>query len=1170
MPMIGQKNTRRCSGTWVICHFFAALAILSFPPSLYCFARPGFCPPQIPVQPTGAPRSSPELVRLSANKALQGELAGGQRLNFALELAEGEYANLAVEQRGIDFLVRLRAPDGKLLSEVDSELRLTGTETVEIVASTAGAYTIEVEGKFKGLPPGRYQITVTEQRPASDKDRMLEQARRLNQQRRELVAARKLTEALPPSQRCLDIYTRELGPEHYLVAASIENLASLYSAMGDTDKAENLIKQAIALYEKIEKNEKTGGTNNPVVARSLNILGLVLLHKADYSAAEAAFQRSVSISQTVLGPPDPNAAGPLINLGNIYWTNGDYRKAESFYARAAALREAALGPDSPLTADAKANLGSIFMEMGEFEKAEPLMKYALSVTEAANGLEDPKVAMLVTNLGLLYRTKGDYLQAEQFFRRGMAIYEKAVGEADFRVGQELEYLAGVYRLKGDYAAAEPLYRQGLEIEEKALGPDDPKVALVVGNLADDLADKGELVEAETLYNRALAIAEKAYGPEHPDVAFDLYNLGTLYIERREFSKAEAFLTRALRIREKLLGSEHPDLLESLNSLARLCVAEGRVSEAIAYQARANSIGEHNLALNLATGSERQKLAYLDLAGAQEFSEAAQLTFALQTVYAPDDQAALALALTMHLQRKGRVLDALSRSVAALRQHLTPQDEGLLEELNQTSTRLAGLVFNGPQNSSLAEHEAQIRTLEQKRDQLENEISQRSAGFYQASPKVTIDAIVAAIPSNTALVEFAVYTPPDVTAHVGPKSSSGSPRVVAYVLRGDGQVSWKDLGEAKPLNDAADLFRGALRDPKSRDAAELGRALDEKLMRPLRPLLGNVPHLLISPDGELSLIPFEALVDENNRFLVERYSISYLGSGRDLLRLRAPRVAGASPIIVADPLFGEPKTATAEEAPEGGPSARARNRPAGALSRSPDPKRQSVTTGGDMSSLYFAPLSATAQEAKAIQALFPDATIWTGAQATKTALKQIKAPRILHIATHGFFLPDAAAAGPAGSNGTRAHSAGGAIDNPLLRSGLAMAGANLRNGGGTDSGILTALEASGLNLWGTKLVVLSACDTGIGEVRTGEGVYGLRRAFVQAGAETLVMSLWPVSDYVTRELMTGYYERLKAGAGRAEALRQMQLEMLKRKDRRHPFYWASFITSGEWANLDGNR
>ena len=179
--------------------------------------------------------------------------------------------------------------------------------------------------------------------------------------------------------------------------------------------------------------------------------------------------------------------------------------------------------------------------------------------------------------------------------------------------------------------------------------------------------------------------------------------------------------------------------------------------------------------------------------------------------------------------------------------------------------------------------------------------------------------------------------------------------------------------------------------------------------------------------------------------------------------------------------------------------------------------------------------------------------------------------MLHIASHGFFLKDGAregASAPA-APGTGVSDAGATIENPLLRSGIALAGANLGHDIRGD-GILTALEASGLNLWGTKLVTLSACDTGVGEVRNGEGVYGLRRAFLLAGTETLVMSLWPVSDYIARETMVTYYAGLRAGLGRGEALRQAKLAIIKRKARQHPFYWASFIQSGEWASLDGTR
>jgi CHAT domain-containing protein len=240
-------------------------------------------------------------------------------------------------------------------------------------------------------------------------------------------------------------------------------------------------------------------------------------------------------------------------------------------------------------------------------------------------------------------------------------------------------------------------------------------------------------------------------------------------------------------------------------------------------------------------------------------------------------------------------------------------------------------------------------------------------------------------------------------------------------------------------------------------------------------------------------------------------------------------------------------------------------------------RQSVTTGSDLSSVHFAPLMGAELEARKIKSLFPEAWVLVGEEATEASLKQAVAPRILHIATHGFFLDDQ----PVRTEGRRGLSLmrgdgdwGGLsakvkIENPLLRSGLALAGANLRTGRG-DDGILTALEASGLNLWGTKLVVLSACDTGVGVVRAGEGVYGLRRALVLAGSETQVMSLWQVRDYATQRLMMAYYAGLKQGQGRGEALRGVKLEMMRQKGMEHPYYWAGFIQSGKWTVLEDKR
>jgi CHAT domain-containing protein len=223
---------------------------------------------------------------------------------------------------------------------------------------------------------------------------------------------------------------------------------------------------------------------------------------------------------------------------------------------------------------------------------------------------------------------------------------------------------------------------------------------------------------------------------------------------------------------------------------------------------------------------------------------------------------------------------------------------------------------------------------------------------------------------------------------------------------------------------------------------------------------------------------------------------------------------------------------------------------------------------DLTSGGWKPLPGTGQEADAVAKTMRGLKVWKGLDATEGRLKAVHGPTVLHLATHGFFLADEPQQAPPGPPGGGAPAPGPpaapagdeARENPLLRSGLALAGAN-KLSSGRDDGILTAMEASGLDLWGTKLVVLSACETGVGKVTNGDGVYGLRRALVIAGAESLVMTLWQVDDEATRDLMAGYYAKLEAGKPRSSALRDIQLSIMARDKYAHPYYWASFVPAG---------
>jgi CHAT domain-containing protein len=622
--------------------------------------------------------------------------------------------------------------------------------------------------------------------------------------------------------------------------------------------------------------------------------------------------------------------------------------------------------------------------------------------------------------------------------------------------------------------------------------------------------------------------------QHIDVALSLQNVAVLHRARRDYVHAEPLYQRALAIREKALGPEHPDVANSLKELALLYQFNSDRQKALPLMMRGMRIEEHNLGLILATGSENQKRAYV-----AKLSGSTNVNISLFAVSAPGDRQALDLALTTVLQRKGRVLEVLTDSTAALRRRLNPQDRELLNQLFDVRSQLATLALNGPGKMSFDQYRAQRQKQEERAERLESAMSSRSAEFRALSQPVTIERVQALLPEGAALVELVSYVRYDFRLQI----RGGKPSYAAYVLAHEGAPAGLDLGEAAPIDSAVSALRAALRDPKRQDVKERARDLDQKVMRPIRNLLGNTRTVLLSPDGALNLVPFGARMDEQGHYLNERYSFTYLTSGRDLLRLQIRAPARQGPMIVADPQFDLRSASSAA---------------------SQAAARRSL----DLGSIDYPPLPGTAEEANELKRILPGAKALIGVQATEAALKQVQGPVILHIATHGFFLRDQTQ--PVDERRLlllqEPPASAPLPENPLLRSGLVFAGVKNGWSGNGEDGVLTALEASSLDLVGTKLVVLSACDTGVGDVVNGEGVYGLRRALVLAGAESQVISLWPVSDEATRELMRDYYERLQAGEGRTEAMRHAQLKMQERSSRRHPFYWAGFIQSGNWTGL----
>ncbi len=838
-------------------------------------------------------------------------------------------------------------------------------------------------------------------------------------------------------------------------------------------------------------------------------------------------------------PKDREEVATIIQLskateldGQVFelYNKANYESALKLAQDSLALRKAVLPADDPLVAESIFNVASIHLKLGNYSLAEPLFKESLAIREHKLGADDPDLARSLNSLAGFYQLIGDFDRAEDLFKRALIIRQRKFGTENAIVAQSMMNLGLLYKDKRDYNKAEELLLHALDIFKKVLGAeDDLTVAAVLNSLAVVYQEQGELDRAEPLYQRALGTQEKYLKPDNPDLANTIHNLAVLYLLKRDYARAEPLYQRAIQNIEKTLGPQHPLFANALESISIMYQVKGDLNRAIELQRRSNDIREHNLALTIATGSEQQKRLYMDTLDIET-----DIAISLHVEAAPQRNDAAHLALTAILRRKGRVLDTMANIIETFRNRSTAEDRRLLEQLSQVRSKLANAVINGLGQSSPDEYRQKLSELEKKRDELEATISARSAEFRSQELPITLENIQSVIPEDSALIEISSYRPFDPLATTK-SGATRPPRYVAYVLQKTGAPLWVDLGDAVPIDQNVSKLRKLLAVPNS-TVTPVARSLDEQVMQPIRNVLGSIRKLFLSPDGALNLIPFSALVDEHDHYLVENYRITYLTSGRDLLRLQSQNASKQPSLVIANPAFDY----------------RLQSRRQRTSVKANTTHNQRAF---DLNEATFDPIPATASEGHALKRILPNVTLLTGTRANESTVKRVNAPYILHIATHGYFLPNLG------------RDAQVLRENPLLRSGIALAGANQRQGGNGEDGILTALEAAGLNLSGTRIVALSACETGLGEVRNGDGVYGLRRALVLAGAETQLMSLWKVDDSVTRDLMVDYYTHIRAGEGRTDALRAVQLQMLRsnntRRDRRHPYYWASFIQSGDW-------
>jgi len=659
--------------------------------------------------------------------------------------------------------------------------------------------------------------------------------------------------------------------------------------------------------------------------------------------------------------------------------------------------------------------------------------------------------------------------------------------------------------------------------------------------------------------------EKALGPDHPDVASTLGNLAALYADQGKYAEAEPLHKRTLSIAEKALGSEHPNMASYIMGFSKYHRLTANVRDALESAGRAFQIRKKNFRDGSIAMSEKDALTY-----SQFMRESMDNFFSCYIdLESRDVQTDKAVANAV-VSGKGQVSDGIFERQQAMIEETDSLTLALAESLRQTKFFLSQLFVSGL-DEDVEGYRNRVDSLGRLANELEGDLSRHSASFrrYQDYKEISVDRIASLLPDQTTvLVEYLRYNYKQL------EPDTAIARYLALVVTSAKEPVIITLGDASEIDPLVDRYRahmlsvsGSGKMPTvddQHDYEEISEALYLKIWEPLEKHAADKELVLVAPDGALNLLSFAGLKDNEGKYLIEKYSLHFLSSGRDLIRLKDSPKAAEGLFALGDPDYDATVTARLSEPEE----------PVDTASEPILYATRNVRSGcGELKELTVGPLPGTRTEVEQIAAGWAaqwdePATVYFGSDASEERFKsQAPGNRVIHLATHGYFLEGSCQ--PKSPKGRLDSDAGWVGENPLLLSGLFFAGANLHGEGSdqekAEDGILTAYEVSEMVLNGTELVVLSACETGLGEVKAGEGVYGLRRAFQLAGVRTVISALWKISDERAARIMSAWY--LAEGDSYPEVMRRVQMneisELRKRGRPDHPVNWAAFIAIGDW-------
>ena len=1002
-------------------------------------------------------------------------------------------------------------------------------------------------------------------------------------------------ETLALAEQALELARRLFGEDDERYAAALSGVANVHFRREEYDLARSFWTQSKAVRERVF------GPESRQVALDCNNLASVEGITGNFTGARVLMERALAIQQKVLGPDSPELAHVHTNFAIFLDHTGDLLGAASEAALAVQIREKALPADHPLTASSLHVLATIRSELGDYVAARALYERVIAIQEKSSTAEDFDTALARSELAMVLASTGRFDEAMALHEKALATLVKNLGPNHTSVAEARSDMGNLLARLGRPADAKRLFQLALASQEATFGPVHQDVAVTLNRLGAVEWDSGDASSARQHYERALQVLEKVYSPTHHLVAVSLEGLGELQLAAGDLDAAERSLRRALSIREEALGPEHPQVAETLVGLARVEWGRGRAREALSSALRSEEILRKHFGQVIRGLSESEALSY-------EKVRASGLDVALSVLASgkTGDRTSGAVREVWDAITRSRalVLDLVAVRHQMLALYGTPELRQLVRERAAATQRLASLVVKGPDRDHPQGYRDAVSRAAQEKEHIERELAARTGEADESDRSVAEDRLRAALPDGTALLAYAQYrrVGAGIQRSGEPAHSRSSAAYAALLLRKDaGAPRFVDLGDARDIDARVERWERQMAPPtaaldvrsSSRDEEyrETGSALRRKVWDPVEPYLKGAKHVFVVPDGALSLLSFSVLPLEEGGYLVESGPLlHYLSTERDLLRPAPGVTHGRGALLMGAPDFDvlpqdvgvgavtvqAKKPASGDEAASvfRGPTAECE----GFRSLHFEPLPGALREVAEIDVAHFEPGTAPVAEREAAsrtggpeEGESSHLLRLTGLQANEAAFKRL-APdrRLLHLASHAFLLDDRCGADATDGSPAAARPEARVLgENPLLLSGIALAGANQRARAGADDedGILTAEEIAALDLSGVEWVVLSGCKTAVGVVQAGEGILGLRRAFEVAGVRTLIMSLWSVDDRSTLEWMKSLYLSRAQGQPTAEAVRAASLAVLESRRARgkstHPFYWGAFVAAGDW-------